>query len=343
MRRFLNCTRGNFAIAFAVAIVPVLGAAGMAVDYSRALNMQTFLQAQTDGAALAAVRVKAGEDDGRHVDYLKVATSQRFGSGSIQSLNVEADWVTPVDYRITVTGDVPVSILGAVPGFPSSVPLKVSATARLGEPRYIYKPPRISELDNEAGDYNRVYLYCFDAENKTGKSLADRRTQMTAIADNAHTKYTFDMPTCDAGHTLSLRLMNVRLARETPAKWDDPKALRFDYHTDTVFKDGVENYDLGGWSVLETVVCDRLKDCEKKSKGGIVPEGRDRVPVQDKQGCSPGKFIYYGWEDRPPGMSGPAKDWTDVAWTDRDYDDIRIVLECPTIESVENRTVRLVR
>ena len=42
--------------------------------------------------------------------------------------------------------------------------------------------------------------------------------------------------------------------------------------------------------------------------------------------------MYYGWEDRPPGMPGHQNtggNWQHVAWTDRDYDDIRIVIACP--------------
>jgi len=122
-----------------------------------------------------------------------------------------------------------------------------------------------------------------------------------------------------------------------------PAAQRFEYYTDTEIKNGSYDYDLGDWKVLETVLCDDVKECKPKSKGGIIPEGKNRTPVQAKGVCSPGKYIYYGWEDRPPGMSGPSDDWTDIAWTDRDYDDIRIVIGCPTLETVNDRLVRLTR
>src|SRR5690606_24902581 len=127
MKRFLGCTRGNFTVAFAIAVLPVLGAAGVAVDYSRALNIHSFLQVQADAAALAAARVGFKGKDTRHLEYLELATQQRFGSGSVAGLTVDSDWPTPVDYRIVVHARMPVTLLSAVPGFGDIVPLSVTA------------------------------------------------------------------------------------------------------------------------------------------------------------------------------------------------------------------------
>lgn len=391
MRRFFGCRKGNFAAAFALSMVPVMGAAGVASDYSRAVNVRSYLQSQTDMAVLAGAQLGPDGDATAVIKYLRSAAKQRYGKDWISGLTIKAEWLSDVDYRITAKGKVPTTILSAVPGFPDGVMIGVSATARVAEPRYVYEPPKVSELDNEAGDYNRVYVYCFDptkvgsggtggtggtdthdddddraegrgrgrgrdhrdrdddedhAEDDTGPvpggSKDPARTQMTAIADNAGTHYDFEMPKCDAGQTLSFRLMNVRLVRDQPSKWEDPQSTRFDYFTDTQVKNGADKHDLGGWNVLETVLCNSLEECDKRSKGGIVPEGRNREPVKADRTCSPGKYMYYGWEDRPPGMPGSARDWTDLAWTDRDYDDIRIVIQCPVIETVEDRLVRLV-
>ena len=400
MRRFLGCKKGNFAAAFALSMVPVMGAAGVATDYSRAINVRSYLQSQTDMAVLAGAQLGPDGDATAVIAYVRASTRQRYGKDWIKGLTVEGEWVSQVDYRVTAQGKVPTTILNAVPGFPDGVIIGVSATARVAEPRFVYEPPKVSELDNEAGDYNRVYVYCFDSTKVSsggtggtggyddvedddreegrgrgrghgdgrdhdgndddhdwdddddhaeedgdpvpGGSEDGARTQMTAIADNAGTRYDFEMPKCDAGQTLSFRLMNVRLVRDQPSKWEDPNSLRFDYYTDTQVKNGADKHDLGGWSVLETVLCDNLEECDKQSKGGIVPEGKNRDPIQADRSCSPGQFMYYGWEDRPPGMPGSARDWTDVAWTDRDYDDIRIVIECPVIETVEDRQVRLI-
>jgi hypothetical protein len=53
--------------------------------------------------------------------------------------------------------------------------------------------------------------------------------------------------------------------------------------------------------------------------------------------------MYFGWEDRPPGQPGPNANWTDPAWTDTDFDDIRIVMKCPAEGFLGDKLVRLVR
>jgi Putative Flp pilus-assembly TadE/G-like len=53
-RIFAGCERGNFGIVFALVAVPVLGIAGMALDYSRISSTKASLQASVDAAITAA-------------------------------------------------------------------------------------------------------------------------------------------------------------------------------------------------------------------------------------------------------------------------------------------------
>jgi Flp pilus assembly protein TadG len=71
LRRFGSHQKGTAAVTFALAIVPMLLAGGIAVDYLRYASARTELQAALDSGALAAAsaatlsmssRVKAGED-----------------------------------------------------------------------------------------------------------------------------------------------------------------------------------------------------------------------------------------------------------------------------------------
>ncbi|WP_420408555.1 TadE/TadG family type IV pilus assembly protein [Hoeflea sp.] len=55
MRKFLKDRSGNFAIFTALMLVPVFGAAGLALDYSNALSIKTDIQGVADSAALAAI------------------------------------------------------------------------------------------------------------------------------------------------------------------------------------------------------------------------------------------------------------------------------------------------
>jgi hypothetical protein len=357
MRNFLKSEDGNMAVAFALASLPILGAVGVAVDYSRAVNVRSFVQSQADIAALSGAQLGPKGNPQLYLDHLRAATEQRFGVGSwIDGLEIDAKWTSEVDFSVGVKGGVPVSLLGAVPGFPQEVDIGVLAVVRIAEPREVYKPPVVNELDNEAGDYNQVSVYCF---NPAKKKTSERRTQMTVIADNAGTTYSYTMPRCDAGEMLSFKLLNVRHVRDQPNLWSISKP-RFEYFTDTqTDQNGAEKYNMSctgdalckspppqGWKILETVLCNTKEECRPKSQGGIIPEGKNRAPVQAKAGCTPGKYLYYGWEDRPPGLPGQNEagtNWKHIAWTDQDYDDIRIVIGCPTIESVEDRLVRLTR
>jgi Flp pilus assembly protein TadG len=57
---FRRAERGNVAIMFAIAIVPILGLVGAAVDYSRANSARTSMQAALDATALMISREAAG-------------------------------------------------------------------------------------------------------------------------------------------------------------------------------------------------------------------------------------------------------------------------------------------
>ena len=54
--RFLRNIGGNFAIAFSLLTVPLMGAAGLVVDYSSMHFAKSHLQDVADAAALAAAK-----------------------------------------------------------------------------------------------------------------------------------------------------------------------------------------------------------------------------------------------------------------------------------------------
>ena len=54
-RRFASMCGGNVALMFGLAVMPLMGTIGYAIDYSRALAVKTTLTAAADSAALAAI------------------------------------------------------------------------------------------------------------------------------------------------------------------------------------------------------------------------------------------------------------------------------------------------
>lgn len=325
---------GGVAVAFAISAIPLIGMAGFAVDYMRAAEVRSALQVEADAAALASAASKDSSASTAWVANLKSAINDRFGDGSAAVGNLAADgeWLSTSDFRVQTSADVPLTFLRIIPGIEDHFGVAVESVARVTKPKLTYKPPKVTDLDPDASDYNRLSLYCFDPEKKSDP-MTKGRSQETTIADNAKTKYTYQMPKCAAGETMSYHLKNVRDARTTPKQWDNPKATQYNYYTDTVIAGGVETYDLGGYSILETVLCDTAAKCVPKSQGGVIPEGTNRTPQHAEQACQAGKFMYYGWEDRPPGLG----------WTDKDYNDIRVVIECPSSESTGEFLVRLIK
>ncbi|MEZ5872741.1 MAG: pilus assembly protein TadG-related protein [Nitratireductor sp.] len=67
IRSFVADRRGNFAIIFGLSLVPVIGLAGAAVDYSRILRAESKLQSASDAAALAAASSGSDINDMRRI------------------------------------------------------------------------------------------------------------------------------------------------------------------------------------------------------------------------------------------------------------------------------------
>ncbi|MGZ3295339.1 MAG: TadE/TadG family type IV pilus assembly protein, partial [Xanthobacteraceae bacterium] len=72
--RFRKDRRGNIAVIFAIACIPLISAVGCAVDYSMATRMKAKLQSAADGAAVASISQ-------RSLGY--VAAAAMTGSGSV--------------------------------------------------------------------------------------------------------------------------------------------------------------------------------------------------------------------------------------------------------------------
>ncbi len=59
LSRFRRDKRGNVAIIFAIAAIPLISAIGCAVDYSKATRMKAKLQSAADAASIAALSQKS--------------------------------------------------------------------------------------------------------------------------------------------------------------------------------------------------------------------------------------------------------------------------------------------
>ncbi len=56
IRRFKRDTSGNLSVIFALGLIPLVGAIGAAVDYSKAAQLKSSLQQRLDAAVLAGIK-----------------------------------------------------------------------------------------------------------------------------------------------------------------------------------------------------------------------------------------------------------------------------------------------
>ena len=121
MRRLFRDNSGNFGILAALLLIPVIGAAGLALDYSNALSIKTKVQGAADAAALAAVaessasvkqafamsgdgEVSIGESDAKKFFKGQIESDTDFTLDEISAKVVKKNGrlYSIIDYKVTV-------------------------------------------------------------------------------------------------------------------------------------------------------------------------------------------------------------------------------------------------
>ncbi|PZN93533.1 MAG: hypothetical protein DCF31_12350 [Alphaproteobacteria bacterium] len=370
LARLLRARQGATGVVFMILTPVLIGAIGFGFDMSRYALARNELQTAADAAALAAAQDVTASPASVAVTYGRLnlpaalsgaITTTDVTVGKYQNVGGFTPLVAPDSNAVKV-------VLTRSPGrgnkFTSTFGTyffnTVTATAIAVKPESSnYEPPESTNLDNEAGDYNEIYAYCYNYAG-TGAPEA-RRSQMTLISNNMDNvvsvtsgvistppPVTAVWPDCRAtGLSISFRLRNIRHAKSMTNLWLNPGTAPFrpehNYYTDTRITGAVEHFDGLTMASLETVLCNTAAQCDSRLPSFIGRKGRDRTPDRATGACAPGKFMYFGWEDRPPGQSGANGSWTDPAWTDRDYDDIRLLMKCPKGGQLGDAFVRLVK
>ncbi|HZD92144.1 MAG TPA: pilus assembly protein [Pseudolabrys sp.] len=135
LQAFARARSGNVAVMFALALVPVIAAAGAAVDYSRANSVKADLQAALDSTALMLAKEAATDSNAdlqaHALSYFK-ATFNRPGT---EDYTVSATYSTGAGSTIVVNGavSVPTDFMQMF-GY-NSVTVSSSSTAQWGTSR----------------------------------------------------------------------------------------------------------------------------------------------------------------------------------------------------------------
>lgn len=111
--RFRADCRGQTAVLFGLMLLPVMASAGAAVDYMRAANARTAMQAAADAAALAAARDAAGLTQDQLVDRTKKTFTANFHAkgATLGPITVQK---TDHAIRVAASGSVKTAIMGII-------------------------------------------------------------------------------------------------------------------------------------------------------------------------------------------------------------------------------------
>jgi putative Flp pilus-assembly TadE/G-like protein len=127
LRRLRSDRRGNVLLTFALALIPIMGAVGAAVDYSRANNIRSQLQAAADAASVgsvaksspamtaAAAMANDGPIPAGVTDALNIFNAQLTGKTGFSLSNVTATVAKlqgSVNSTVQFSGTLPAMILG---------------------------------------------------------------------------------------------------------------------------------------------------------------------------------------------------------------------------------------
>ena len=326
------------AVIFGVGLIPILGAVGLAVDYSRALNAKNLIQAEGDALALSAVQLGS---DGNY-DHLV----QHFSRGHGASAGAMATGSTPsrstragsnaVDFQVDVRARGPDHDPRRLAGIWRRGGCRDGVDRAISRSRNGSTPSRRSPTSTQKPPTTTASMSTASTRTRRTIRRPGAARRCARWPTNAGTSYPQFTIAAMRGRRRAELQAGERAQCAPPAASLGPPDRR---RTLPVFIPirssgrGLPDYDLGGFQILETVLCNTLAECRPVSQGGIIPEGKERIQQRASKPCETGKYMYYGWEDRPAGLG----------WTDRDYDDIRVIVECPSMEQVGQRSVRLIR
>ena len=173
MRRFQHAREGNVAITFAIAIIPLLGIVGAAIDYSRANAVKVQLQSALDSTALMLARdapnlsdVGTGGQNSPLDSKAKAIFTSLFNRSEATNININATYSTTggSSVKLDASADVPTTFLSIV-GY-NNILVGSSATSKWGSSR-ISSASAISPSTNKAAtdgnDCSRTSCACSSA------------------------------------------------------------------------------------------------------------------------------------------------------------------------------------
>jgi Flp pilus assembly protein TadG len=173
---FLNDDRGNVAMIFGLAAIPLIGVTGIAVDYTRASHFRAILQSTVDASALAgATETSNGAATGTISAFMNATLPGGLSTNDVSyTLDLQPDAIT-----ISAKATVPTTIAAI---FRNEMPVSASATASRGAPVRLVDLS-VTNFNSDAADANSIYWYIIP---KDGGLPADADLHLLLSNDPAH-------------------------------------------------------------------------------------------------------------------------------------------------------------
>ncbi len=356
VQRFRTDERGTAAMMFGLAVLPLVAFAGAAIDYSRASSARTALQAAADATALQVVATREHGDAVDVGNLLKGAFVKRAAEGEPQATGGWTGAAPSSAYTVMASVSVPTTLFSIfVPAVEVSVKSRAEVARRYTRTQIegFNMSPEAADY-NELYAYcydhaSKRRLGPVDPSTVPGEGTKPedgiRRLPFQKISDNSAAGVAANPANlsviCAPGEVASYHLRNVRFARldtrrhgpeevdhNRPCSQTRTTSAAFGetwrHYTDTTYPEDSElpRFNTCYAKLVETIVCTSRSACATRALGGDLPNSEEKNRDQPRtatRACAPGRFVYYGWEDRPPSLGG----------SDKDYDDIRLTVSCP--------------
>lgn len=135
LRRFARNESGNTAVIFGIALIPLIGLTGAAVDYGRAANIRTAMQVAVDSTALALSKEAATDSASQLQNSATAYFNALFTRKDAQNVQLTATYTTSPNTQVVIgaTATMKTDFMGVM-GI-TQLPLGVSSTTVWGNSR----------------------------------------------------------------------------------------------------------------------------------------------------------------------------------------------------------------
>ena len=192
-RRFRRDRGGNAALAFGLALVPMIGVAGLVLDLQAAGDIRQVLQSEADAALLevlrAAAQIETSAANATKTQAERSAMVEERAAAILSSrqaiarsriadraigVSMAGGWEDPLktEYTFTASGNVKrYFTFAGIGGAEPNLRIKISASAKMdAKTSASTSVPSMANPGHEAGDDNRLHASCYDDAKKNDAS-----------------------------------------------------------------------------------------------------------------------------------------------------------------------------